>query len=476
MSKPQYPIIGEINWRNIIQKCCYDFSLTRETLADKFYFRDARSIRARASGKTPINDNDLHNLFQLIRKESGGTSESFVNQIVEWYPSLSKYRSESEIKAIISANLIGSTNFDSSIQNPTSDRLSSIDFLQSCLNGESKVTFVKMAYQTGWLWFDDRKRTDLLIHISESGIPIQVIANPESVIKDIANTMSDPDLLLRYIGFNETLKTWHKYECTYNNIHLRISNYPIIRKSLIVEFEDGSSKAIFGDYAYGSPSKVAPPYTMVTNTDASFAFYNNEFDFLWDKATSFSDWQSSLPKPEETMQPNDYILLYPSHERASDNHSDWIYSDLSIGENNEVKLHVNISDLNGLPDANNNLFEYEYNGKLTLTGKHLFISLYDDARQENINLTLFHRCPDNSRFLGIMTGLSPLGQPVAFKCACIGRSAISKTNFQLLRDILCRQTEDWNNTLMILEQQDINLFYSQKIYSMNSSEKTYSSL
>ena len=472
MKEKEYPYISDITLSDIITKYMAQFSLKKYEIAKKLYIGCYRTFGRTVSGERKITSENCRNLFSALKDDAGGTSDEFVKLMIKWYPSLASYTTESEIIEIMTANLKGVASIEVQVPKKIDPPLNSKNFLQSCLDKKQAINCVKMAYQTGWLWLEDPDRTDLLISIAESGVPIQVLANPESVIKEIAYTMREPALVLRYKGFNETLVGWHKYECAYNSIQLRISDYPILRKTVIVEFEDGSSSAILGDYAYGSPSKVAPPYTMVTNTDASFAFYKNEFDFLWDKATSFSDWQSSLPKPKETMQPNDYILLYPSHESASDNHGDWIYSALSIGENNEVKLRVNISDLNGLPDAkNNNLFEYEYNGKLTPTGKHLFISLYDDARQENINITLFHRYPDNSRFLGIMTGLSPLGQPVAFKCACIGRSAILKINFQLLREILCRQAGEWNNTLMILEQRDINLFYSQKIFTKNSSEK-----
>ena len=464
MNEIKYPLIEELSFSDLYQKCYADFNLARYNIAKRVYVSD-RTLKRLSTGEKAFDNELCKKILDVIKHEAGGTSAAFVEKMIEWYPTLSGYWNEQEIRAILTANLNGTVYNEETSQISSSQRLSSIMFLQSCMDGKLKVKCVKMAYQTGWLWFDDRKRTNLLIRISESGIPIQVIANPESVIKDIAYTMSDPDLILRYLGFNETLATWHKYECTYKNIHLRISNYPILRKSLIVEFEDGSSKAIFGDYAYGSPSKEAPPYTQVANSDASFAFYNNEFKYLWNESTTYQKWYSSLPKPEEIFPPSDYLLLYPSHETTSENRREWIFSALSIGENNTVKLRVNIPDLSKLSESKNSIpCEYEYNGKLKPTGKHLFISLFDDAQQENINITLFHRYPDNSRFLGIMTGLSPSGQPAAFKCACIGRSVVSRINFQILKELLCSQNRDWRNTLMILEQRDINLFFSERIY------------
>ncbi len=470
MSTQKYPLIEKISFKDLFQKCKSEYSLARYKIAKEHLFVSDKTLQRLSDGEKEFDKDICKGMLDLIKRKSGGTSALFVSKMIEWYPELSGYATESEIREIITANLNGTASYDESL-NSVTPRLSSIQFLQSCLDDEFKVKCVKMAYQTGWLWFDDRKRTNLLIHISKSGIPIQVIANPESVIKDIAYTMSDPAMLLRYMGFNETLATWHKYECAYKNIHLRISRYPILRKSLIVEFEDGSSKAIFGDYAYGSPVKYAPPYLQLANSDTSFEYYYNEFQYLWDKSVSYSKWYKSLPKPEEIIPPNDYLLLYPSHEIAAETHREWIYSALSIGENNEVKLRVNISNLEKISDPKTSIpCEYEYTGRLKSTGKHLFISLYDDAQQENITLTLFHRYPDNSRFFGIMTGLSPLGQPAAFKCACIGRSAVSRINFQALKKLLCSQNKDWNNTLMILEQRDINLFYSERIFYNGSRE------
>ena len=49
---------------------------------------------------------------------------------------------------------------------------------------------------------------------------------PHTKITVTREANGDPDLILRYKGFNETLFGWHKYECAYDSIQLRISKYP----------------------------------------------------------------------------------------------------------------------------------------------------------------------------------------------------------------------------------------------------------
>ena len=70
---------------------------------------------------------------------------------------------------------------------------------------------------------------------------------------------------------------------------------------------------------------------------------------------------------------------------------------------------------------------------------------------------------DKERFLGIMTALSPNGQPVAFKCVCVSQSILQRLDIQQLKQILSNNNQEWNNTLMILEEKDINNFYSNRI-------------
>ena len=462
MEEKKCPFIEEITIKSIVRKYGVEFSLKRAEIARRFCFRCDRTLRRVVSGERKLAEEEYDLLFSAIKADAGGRPRDFVKLMVKWYPALAAFATESDIKSVVTANLKGTASPSVKLPTPAHPRMSSKLFLQSCMERSSAVSGVKMAYQTGWLWLEDQDRTELLIGLAESGVPIQVIANPESVIKDIAYTMSDPDLILRYKGFNETLFGWNKYECAYDSIRLRISKYPIMRRTLIVSFEDGTSTALLGEYAYGSPSKKAPPYRIMNSDEESYAFYEDEFNFLWERAKTFTEWILSLPEKEEFMKPENYLLIYLSHEKESD--EKWKFSVLSVEENNTAKLRVNISEP---ADAakDDAAFGYSYQGRVRLTPYNIFISLSDEARREEVNISLSRMLHSGGRFLGIMTGVSLSGQPAAFKCACIDRASISKINFDVLREVLGQHNREWSDSLMITESQDINLFYSDRLFS-----------
>ena len=141
------------------------------------------------------------------------------------------------------------------------------------------------------------------------------------------------------------------------------------------------------------------------------------------------------------MKPGHYVLVCPSHGRGSEDHSKWVYSALSISEDNTASLKVNIAASSDAIEPNND-GEYSYQGSLKLARNHIFLSLYDNEQQEAINISFVRPLHEKERFIGIMTALSPSGhQPVAFKCACIGRSILPKLNCQTLSNCSVITTE-----------------------------------
>lgn len=333
-------------------------------------------------------------------------------------------------------------------------------FLQECLRNKDEIESICMAFHSGWEFWDDRDLRDLLRTLNNNGITIQVIANPDSAIRQIAMAMRDPHLIDEYIGFNESLSKWAERTNTLGNTYFRVSEYPILRKIYISKYKDGTKKALFRDYVYGYAPDVNTAFIQLSDNDPSLTIFQREFDFHWKKSKTYLDWFSSLPKKEEIMPPKDYILLYLSHQNNNENDnplSDFIISSLSIGDNNNITLYANISE------NSNNISEYTYQGKLKLTRNNIFLSLYDQTEQEHISILFSRPLYDKDRFLGIMTALSPNGQPVAFKCVCVSQSIFQNLDIQQLKQILSNNNQEWNNTLMILEEKDINFFYSNRI-------------
>lgn len=462
MKSNKFPHTNDISLTSLSHNCKIEYGMNIGDFERSIF--NASGWLSRIKRKKAKMDN-LHyqHLFDLLKEESGGTSESFALLMKSWYPSLSVYTTEEEIKTIIRANIDGTT--DKLIKDSV---LGAKQLLQSCIENNLPIKCVKIAAHTGWKWFEDRERTDLLTELAKSNISIQVIGNPSSpTMHKIAGAMSNSVDELRYMGFNNTLSKWHDYEQAFPSISLRVTTYPVLRQTLIVEFEDGTSKAFIRDYTYGSPVEHTSPHKQISSSNPDYKYYKNEFEFLWENAETYETWHNSLPEPEESIQSNNYILLYPSHARTDSsirNVSNWIYSALSINSDNTASLKVNIS--NSFESIKH--WEYSYTGSLKLTRNNIFISLVDNECQEKIHISLARPLHHKDRFLGIMTGLSPSGQPVAFKCACIGRSILPNLDYEILYELLCNHNKEWKDTLLVLENQDINLFYSDKILSERS--------
>ena len=258
------------------------------------------------------------------------------------------------------------------------DYISTVQFFRSCLDYGFPIESIKLAAQTGWSFFDDAQKRNLLKELLKQKVHIQFIGNPMSVeMRYIVKAMCDPEKELDYRGVNTTLTEWHKYETAYDNMELRVSvNYPILHQAYIVEFADGSEKLLMRDYAYGSPVDVRAPRKLITNQSPDYEYYKTEYEFIWKNGITYDEWKKSTPKVEEILPTGNYILMYPSHAIDNKSNESWIYSDLSIRDNNKVSLKVNIPANTDDNSALSN-YEYSYNGNAQVTGKMIYISLSD---------------------------------------------------------------------------------------------------
>ena len=235
---------------------------------------------------------------------------------------------------------------------------------------------------------------------------------------------------------------------------------------ILVEFQDGTARGFFRDYAYGYIAEKMPAVVRNEKEHSELSIYTNEFSYLWERSRSYDDWHSSLPKREEVMETGKYVLLYPAHgndEKSTGNMEDgWVYSLLVIEPDNQVNLFVNIPLSMDAEEMDRRKQEYSYRGEVRLTGKNVFFTLTDDSDKESVNLTFWRPLHNRGRFLGILSALSPSGLPVSLKCAMINPELLPKIDKAVLRDILCRQNNTSGN-LMILDLQDYELFDSKKI-------------
>lgn len=231
MDQSSFPRIKEITIDSLANNCRYEFGIKKGDF-EHTIFHGTRWLSRIRHNQAKMDDLHFKNLFELLKKNSGGNSASFIATMKRWYPLLSTYDNEDEILNIIRANLTGTVSDTPQMHSHT---VSSKQFIKACMEHDSPITCIKMAAQTGWRWFDDHERTELLTTLAKKQIPFHFIGNPTSpTMKMIARAMRDPSKELRYMGINNTLSKWHDYEKAYSSIQLRITDYPILRQTLIV--------------------------------------------------------------------------------------------------------------------------------------------------------------------------------------------------------------------------------------------------
>ena len=464
----EMPLIKEITLSHIIERLIRDFKYLgiNKTIIGDEIFGGYKNLQRIQNGQKKITSTDCLFLFNKIKTLSGGTSEQFCSTIISWFPTLSVYKTEDELKNVISANLLEPA---SSVTTSLYPVLGIKSFLRLCLQNSTRIKSVNLVAPLGSEWLDVADTNELLAELSNNKIEINIIINSDSqIMHKILSTIQDAVIKHPYESLNDEITAWHKYEIFYPNITLCISDYPILRQMIIVEFENHTQQIFFYDFIYGTLTDSSSPHRWIPDNHPDFKFFKSEFEFLWDSAISYSKWFDQLPIPEELISPNTYLLIYPSHtveNHTSDLSTDsWIYSILSIEKNNSVTLKVNITDLCNFTEPLNPHCEYTYQGSLRLTRNSIFISLYDDDSREAINISLSRPLYEKERYLGIITGLSPTGQPVAFKCACIKEFLHSKLNYSVLSKLFSNHNREWDDSLMIIENQDLNLFYSDRIF------------
>ena len=183
-------------------------------------------------------------------------------------------------------------------------------------------------------------------------------------------------------------------------------------------------------------------------------------------AIKYGQWKSSLREPEELFAPCRYILVYPSHQKTSSDSDGnaicWVFSALSIGEENNTVLQVNLPQNPELWESASS--EYIYYGKLSLTRSNIHIHLRDEKEQETVCLSFYRPPHDSGRYLGIASALSPGGHPVSFKCACFDLSRIRNIHYPFLYELLSRDASNGDSQFIALEDRDINQFHSDRVF------------
>lgn len=469
MKNFKIPFFQNITLANIGDYLCTQYGVKKGDLGD-FLYQNTATFRKKANGTRPIQPEDtIHLEHAITEKLCNNSTDEYFKLMKHWFPELRSYNNQTEIRTIISRNIMG----QASIQEKTilSESVisfpSQLDFFQYCLNHSSPIKKIRMAYHTGWMWFHNTELRTMLKKFLNQNVSVQIIANSLSPqVNDIILTMRDPTIALDYTGVNETLANWHKYEKAYSNLTLKVSaKYPILHQLSLVEFEDGTAESLVRNYAYGAQYNQIPALRFSSENITEYNYYSTEFDFLWTHSLPYTIWNDTLPPEEEFLTSGDYLMLHiPSHTSITEDRT-WTYSLLKILDQNKATLKTNITNPDNLYDKNV-VGEYSYEGKIKVTGKIIYISLWDESRIRHITISIAKPDHINNRYIGIVSSLNPSGNaPTAFKCACFDPLILSKINFDLLHSLLLNNNRSDQAATITLEFNDTDLFYSNRIFT-----------
>ena len=108
--------------------------------------------------------------------------------------------------------------------------------------------------------------------------------------------------------------------------------------------------------------------------------------------------------------------------------------------------------------------EYVYHGICEIQEGIIYIFLKNDYSHERAIMYLIKPVGNLNRFMGLFTALSSNLVPVCIKIACFKHSLFIKgINDKILRNILTSSNINWKNSLMIFEENQKHMFYSDVI-------------
>ena len=408
-------------------------------------------------------------LFILLEKECKIIHIDPIKLIIEYFqlPSIYENADYEKVKRLVIYNLnikLKKNEYIFKSEPSYTFNLPPTEFIFNCINRKKRIKSICMAFHSGWDWLKRVEKSKLIDQLNNMGIKLYILVNPNDVIDNITESMEKKEIRKYYIGYNQGIRQWSICENSLQNLELRISTYPIMRKCYIVRYYDDSFEIIEKEYIYDhSVSDKLNIYHHFTEFDDYGIFFNNEFNFLWNRAYTYKKWHSITPLEEKQLAPNNFLLLYKSQNTTNqDLNNQFIISELSIKEDNKVILKFNISNKLILPLVKNST-ELIYTGKVKVADKNIYITLYDQNNCEQITISLVCSLHNHNRYIGIIDFLTPSARPSSYKCICIQEDIIKSIKLETCLELLQLNNETNNYSIMITDK-DIFTFYSNNIF------------
>lgn len=168
-----------------------------------------------------------------------------------------------------------------------------------------------------------------------------------------------------------------------------------------------------------------------------------------------SSFDIGISKNIEIAFVGKYDLLYYSELRSGNQRI--IKSKLVIMQDGMAILYNNIK--NDISDA-----EYIYHGVCNILENVIYIFLNNEFSGEKATIYFIKSGGDANRYIGLFTALSSNMVPICIKIAAFREELFNKgINENLLRDIITSNNTIWENNMLIIEEAQKHLFFSDDI-------------
>ena len=105
--------------------------------------------------------------------------------------------------------------------------------------------------------------------------------------------------------------------------------------------------------------------------------------------------------------------------------------------------------------------EYHYHGVCKIDENIVYIYLYNDFSKERATMYFIKSVGNLNRFIGLLIALSSTLIPVCIKITCFKEELCKKgINEELLKEIITSSNVNWNNNMLIIEEEQKHLFFS----------------
>lgn len=404
---------------------------------------DVRTIyRWRDEGKSKyLNEKKYEPLFDIFgdycakRKLDVRTAWTLI------MPSLEAYETKNDIETVICRVLewkyAGQEGeIDLSVMTET---VAEMPFIEHCVAEKNSIRHICVTFQGGWMWLKSVEVLDMVKELDSAGVTFSIIINDESEILKLAKAMSAPDKRQFYLGFNDGIRQWKKWQAFLQHCEVRVASYPLLRRMMLVEYKDGRAKCLLRHYAYDYRQDWDAGRILIDDADPYLEIYRREFRFLWDTAHSEDELRLILSN-HEVLEPGIYALYYASNRLDPETGEPRLVNcRLEIAADNEVHLFVNVSaEIRAVLSGNRG--EYAYHGMAKVTKTNVFMPLFDDKGIEMVTLSVKRSLYESGSHTGILTGVSPGGHPLATKFVCIEQSLLASIDLQQALDPLRHTT------------------------------------